>query len=125
MTRGMRGATTVTKNEENEILNNTKLLFEEMVEKNDVKPESVSHIFVSATKDINDCFPAKAIREIEDWTYTPVMCMTEINVPGSLARCIRIMLIANTDKDQQDIKHIFQNDAVQLRPDLIKKTGDS
>lgn len=125
MTRGIRGATTVEKNKTEDILSQTKLLFEEMIDQNMIEPELVSHIFVSVTKDINACFPAKAIREIQGWTYTPVMCMTEIDVPESLPLCIRIMLIANTDKKPKDIKHIFQNKAVQLRPDLIEKTGDS
>src|SRR5699024_6913639 len=116
--------TTVTNNETAEILFNTQKLFEEMIAKNDIEPQAVSHVFISVTNDINACFPAKAIRELPGWTYVPVMCMNEIDVPGSLAKCIRIMLVARTDKNQQEIKHTFQNDAVQLRPDLIKKSGD-
>ncbi len=125
MTRGIRGATTVTQNEETMILDNTRLLFEEMIAENHIEPESVSHVFISVTADINACFPAKSIRDIDGWTHVPVMCMKEIDVPGSLEKCIRIMLVANTDKAQKDIQHIFHNEAIQLRPDLIKKTGDT
>lgn len=124
MTRGIRGATTVTHNEENLISKNTKLLIEEMIEKNDVEPQAVSHVFISVTKDINAGFPAKSIRQIPGWAYVPVMCMKEIDVPNSLAKCIRIMMVVQTNKGQQEIKHIFQNDAVQLRPDLVQKKGE-
>ena len=49
------------------------------------------------------------------------MCMREIDVPNSLERCIRIMLVANTSLSQQEVEHIYLNEAVQLRPDLLDK----
>lgn len=124
MTRGIRGATTVTQNEESLILASTKLLIEEMIEKNDVDPQTVSHAFISVTKDINAGFPAKALRQLPGWSYVPVMCMKEIDVPNSLSKCIRVMMVVQTNKGQQEISHIFQNDAIQLRPDLINKEGE-
>lgn len=120
MTRGVRGATTVTQNKQEIILTNTKLLVEEMIGKNNITPESVSHVFISVTSDINDGFPAKAVREIPGWSFVPVMCMKEIEVPNSLAKCIRIMMVIQTNKAQDEIIHIFQNEAVKLRPDLLK-----
>lgn len=120
MTRGVRGATTVTHNESELILVNTKLLVEEMIDQNNITPESVSHVFISVTNDINAGFPAKAVREIPGWSFVPVMCMKEIEVPNSLAKCIRIMMVIRTDQAQDEINHIFLNEAVQLRPDLIK-----
>src|SRR5690625_3586757 len=98
MTRGVRGATTVTENNAEQILKNTKLLIKEMVRKNNITPESVSHVFISVTKDLNATFPAKSLRELAGWKYVPVMCMTEIDVPGSLAKCIRVMMVIATDK---------------------------
>jgi chorismate mutase len=120
MTRGVRGATTVAHNEAELIFTNTKLLVEEMIEKNNITPEIVSHVFISVTNDINAGFPARAVREIPSWSLVPVMCMKEIEVPNSLEKCIRIMMVIQTNKAQDEIKHIFQNDAVQLRPDLIR-----
>ncbi|MYL56889.1 chorismate mutase [Virgibacillus halodenitrificans] len=120
MTRGLRGATSVLSNEEGQIITNTKALFEEMVNANDIEANDVSHVFISVTKDLNAAFPAKALRELPGYTFVPVMCMTEIDVPGSLPNCIRIMMVINTEKDQQNIKHIFHNEAVKLRPDLVK-----
>ncbi|RKQ37657.1 chorismate mutase [Oceanobacillus halophilus] len=120
MTRGVRGATTVSLNEEKEILKNTKVLVEEMIEKNDISASDVSHVFISVTRDLNATFPAKVLREIEGWKYVPVMCMAEIDVPNSLPKCIRIMMVTNTGLSQEEIIHVFQNEAVKLRPDLIK-----
>ena len=120
MTRGVRGATTVAHNEAEEILENTRLLVEEMIKTNSITPENVSHVFISVTSDINAGFPARAVREIPDWSLVPVMCMKEIEVPNSLEKCIRIMMVIRTDKTQDEINHVFLNDAIQLRPDLIK-----
>lgn len=121
MTRGVRGATTVVENKEKEIVMNTKQLVEEMIQANGIQAESVSHVFISVTKDIDACFPAKSLREISGWRHVPVMCMQEIEVPNSLEKCIRIMMVVNTDEKQSKIKHIFLNEAVQLRPDLTKE----
>lgn len=121
MTRGIRGATTVAENRADLIIENTKRLVEEMVTKNNVLPQDVSHVFISATKDITATFPAKGLRKLPGWTYVPVMCMTEVDVPKSLKRCIRVMMVVNTDKKQVDINHIFQNEAIHLRPDLARE----
>lgn len=120
MTRGVRGATTVDHNEADEIIKYTRTLVLEMAEKNSIRPEAVSHVFISVTKDIDAAFPAKALREIDGWKYVPVMCMQEIDVPNSLPKCIRIMMVVNTDKNQQEIMHTFQREAIKLRPDLLE-----
>lgn len=121
MTRGVRGATTVESNEAGEIIEHTRTLVLEMAEKNHIKPEDVSHAFISVTKDVDAAFPAKALREITGWKYVPVMCMQEIAVPGSLPKCIRIMMVVNTDKQQAEVEHVFQREAVKLRPDLLEE----
>ncbi|WP_284141294.1 chorismate mutase [Virgibacillus sp. LDC-1] len=125
MIRGIRGATTVIKNIESEILQNTKQLIEEMVTLNQVHPTSISHVLISVTPDLNATFPAKALRLLEGWTFVPVMCMTEINVPTGLPKCIRIMMVANTDISQDKVQHVFHNDAIYLRPDLQKEVEES
>lgn len=119
MIRGFRGATTVTKNDETEILNETEKLLREMIQANDIEPDKVSHVFFSVTEDLNAVFPAKVSRQIEGWRHVPVMCMKEIDVPNSLEMCIRVMLVANTPLSQQKVEHIYLNDAVKLRPDLV------
>ncbi|MNO25783.1 Chorismate mutase AroH [compost metagenome] len=116
--RGIRGATTVTKNEEAEILRETVILLREIVERNDVIAENISNVWITMTNDLDATFPARAIREIEGWEMVPLMCSTEIPVKGSLPKCIRLMVQMNTDKSQREIRHVYLNEAQKLRPDL-------
>ncbi|MCZ0701863.1 chorismate mutase [Natronobacillus azotifigens] len=120
MIRGVRGATTVSENNADEIILHTQTLAEEMIAQNEIYPNDVATVLVSVTADLNATFPAKPIREIEGWSYVPVMCMQEIDVPGGLAKCIRIMMTINTSKDQQEIAHVYHHEAKKLRPDLLK-----
>ncbi|MEW9674717.1 chorismate mutase [Lentibacillus sp. L22] len=124
MIRGVRGATTIEENNEQEIVTNTKELVEEMVDSNGIKPEDISHVFISVTSDVTAAFPAKSLRQIPGWVYVPVMCMQEIEVPGSLTRCIRVMMVTNTTMDQREVQHVFLHGAKQLRPDLIGEEGN-
>lgn len=121
MIRGIRGATTVEKNDSQQMIENTKQLLQEMIASNQVEAEDVTSVLITVTTDLDADFPAKALRLIEGWTYVPVMCATEIPVPESLPKCIRIMMTVNTERNQKDIMHIYQNGAVVLRPDLHSK----
>ncbi|MFT8321544.1 MAG: chorismate mutase [Bacillus sp. (in: firmicutes)] len=118
MIRGVRGAITVEKNEEKTILQATERLVKEMISLNDIQADDVASAFVSVTDDITAAFPAKVIRLQEGWTYVPVMCMKEMDVPLSLKKCVRIMFHVNTAVSQKDIKHVYLENAIQLRPDL-------
>ena len=118
MIRGVRGATTVAQNDEKIIIDATEELLREIIERNDIQPDSVCSAIISVTDDITSTFPAKALRRMEGWTYVPVVCFLEIPVPGALKNCIRIMLHWNTDKGQQEINHVYLKDAQILRPDL-------
>ncbi|MFZ4452281.1 chorismate mutase [Salibacterium aidingense] len=126
MIRGFRGATTVKKNTEEQIVNSTKRLLEKMIKENNIFPENVSHIWFTVTSDLDAAFPAKATRLIDGWQFVPVMCAREIPVPQSLPLCIRIMLTAETEAAQDEVHHVYLNDAVSLRPDLeLTKKRDS
>ncbi|WP_226666870.1 chorismate mutase [Metabacillus litoralis] len=120
MIRGIRGATTVDQNEANMIVEATSELLYEMIQKNNIHADDVAHVIITVTEDLNATFPAKALREIEGWTYVPVMCMQEIPVPGSLEKCIRIMMTVQSDIEQNQIQHVYARNSVVLRPDLIK-----
>ncbi|HSP22183.1 MAG TPA: chorismate mutase [Planococcus sp. (in: firmicutes)] len=120
MIRGVRGAITVAADQPEEILKETRCLIMEMVKENNIDPDDVASVIISTTTDISSAFPAKAVRTIEDWTYVPVMCTHEMDVPGSMPLCIRVMMHVNTSIPQKEIQHIYLNEAVKLRPDLIK-----
>lgn len=124
MTRGFRGATTVLHNDEAEIMQETRKLVLAIVKENNIEPADISHVFFSLTADLNAGFPAKVAREIPGWSHVPVMCMQEVAVPNSLEKCIRIMLVATSTLAQAEVHHIFLNEAVKLRPDLIDEKGE-
>jgi chorismate mutase len=119
--RGVRGAVTVTEDSNEEVLRETARLVTEMVKANDINPESIASVLITTTTDISSAFPARAIRSLDGWSFVPVMCTHEMNVPGALEKCIRLLMHVNTEKQQKDIQHIYLNNAVQLRPDLVKK----
>lgn len=121
MIRGVRGATTVSGNTEEEILSATEELVGKLIESNHIDPDSVASVFISATEDINSAFPAKALRKFAGWTFVPVMCMREMPVSNSLNMCVRIMLHVNTEQSQDEIVHVYLNEAILLRPDLGSK----
>lgn len=118
MIRGVRGATTVSANSEAEIIAATEEMLAKVIESNNIQPESVASVLISTTDDIDAAFPARALRKFAGWTYVPVMCMREIPVPGSLKKCVRVMMHVNTTVSQQDIHHVYLKGAVVLRPDL-------
>lgn len=117
--RGIRGATTVKENTSQSILKGTEELLKEILLKNEICIEDICSIFFSVTNDLNMDFPAKAARNI-GLDYTPLICMTEIPVPTDLKKCVRVLLHVNSVKIQKEMIHIYQNDAVKLRPDLKK-----
>jgi len=117
LVRAIRGAITVDDNKKDLILEGTKELLEKIVEENDICEEDIISIIFSVTNDLNAAFPAAAAREM-GWTNIALMCTNEINVPGSLEKCIRVLMHINTDKSNKDIKHIYLRKARTLRPDL-------
>ena len=121
--RGIRGATTVEVNEERTILEATVELLKQLVDANGIVPEDIASIIVTVTQDLDAAFPARAIRQLPGWELVPLMCALEVPVKGSLEKCIRLMVHVNTDKRQDEIRHIFLGRARELRPDLAGAAG--
>ena len=117
--RGIRGATTVTADTPDLILQATRELLEEILAANDgMRPEDVASALFTVTEDLASTFPAQAARQM-GWGLVPMMCAREIPVPGSLPRVIRVLVHWNTDMAQNQITHVYLRDAVRLRPDLV------
>lgn len=114
--RGVRGATTVVENEAREILAATRQLLALMIRLNGIESVDVASGVFTTTSDLNAVFPATAARQL-GWMSVPLLCGHEMEVPHSLPRCIRILLHWNTDRNQDEIHHVYLKDAVQLRPD--------
>ncbi|MFD0670409.1 chorismate mutase [Cohnella sp. GCM10027633] len=119
--RGIRGAITVATNEEKPILDATIELLNDIVEVNRIVPEDIACVWVTVTQDLDATFPARAIRQMAGWELVPLMCSLEVPVKGSLEKCIRLMVLVNTDASQSDIRHVYLGGARVLRPDLSAK----
>lgn len=119
MIRGLRGAITIESDKPEYVLEETAKLALAVAEANQVKPEDITSIIISTTPDITSAFPAKSVRSMEGWQFVPIMCMHEMNVEGALPLCIRVLIHANTELAQDQVRHIYLNDAVKLRPDLV------
>ena len=117
--RGIRGATTVTADEPDLILQATRELLEEILAANEgMRPEDVASALFTVTDDLVSTFPAQAARQM-GWGLVPMMCAREIPVPGSLRRVIRVLVHWNSELPQNAITHVYLREAVKLRPDLV------
>ncbi|MFO7634336.1 MAG: chorismate mutase [Caldilinea sp.] len=114
--RGVRGATTVDRDEREEILKATRELLALVIHLNGIQPEDVASAIFTTTPDLSAAFPATAARQL-GWLDVPLMCSHEIDVPGSLGMCIRALIHWNTETPQQEIQHVYLKDAQSLRPD--------
>ncbi len=117
--RGIRGATTVEKDNAELLLEATRELLVAMLEANDiVSYEPIASIFFTTTPDLCSTFPAEAARAL-GMTTVPLLCNQEIPVTNRLPRAIRVMMQVNTQKTQSEMKHIYLREARSLRPDLF------
>ena len=114
--RGVRGATTADANTREAILEATRQLLALMIHVNKIEPDDVASAVFTTTTDLDAEFPALAARQL-GWFDVALMCYHELDVPGSLRRCIRILLHWNTEKKASDIVHVYIKNAARLRPD--------
>ncbi len=96
-TKGIRGAITVDYNSEGDIKNATLELLNEMIKKNNIDKDKISHVIFTTTDDLNAAFPAKFARLDLGWDKVAMMCFHELDVPESLKMCLRIMIVVNCD----------------------------
>ena len=115
--RGVRGATTADSNSRDDILTATRQLLALMIHINEISPDDVASAIFSSTEGLDAEFPALAARQL-GWLHVPLICTHEINVPGSLDHCVRILLHWNTEKKQDEVRHVYTKEAIKLRPDL-------
>lgn len=116
--RGIRGATVAEQDQAETILQATRELLDAILRANPtLKTADLASVFFSLTEDLAAAYPAQAAREL-GWDQVPLLCSREIPVPGSLPRCIRVLLHWNTDLPQHTIRHVYLGDAAELRPDV-------
>jgi chorismate mutase len=115
--RGIRGATTVESNDRHEILAATTELLELLISQNGLRAEDVASAIFTMTADLDAEFPALAARKL-GWSEVALLCTREIPVPGSLPRCIRVLLHVNTERRANEMHHVYIRGAANLRPEF-------
>ena len=116
--RGIRGATSVTDDDPQQIHDATKELVQQILDRNQITEfdDIISAIFTT-TQDLTSAFPAEAARHI-GMNLVPLLCAQEIPVQGSMPHCIRVLLHVNTERSPSEIEHVYLREAQKLRPDM-------
>ena len=112
--RGIRGATIADDNTQQSILEVTVELLTAMVESNDIDVDDIAAAYFTTTQDLNAEFPAAAARRL-GWNNTALLGGVEVDVPGSLNRCIRILILVNTDKQPEELVNVYLRGTETLR----------
>jgi chorismate mutase len=115
---GIRGATTVAANEATLILAATDELLARLIEPNDPNPPAIVSALFTVTRDLDAAFPARAAEDF-GWNIVALLHSSEIPVPGSLPRCIRVLVHAYSDRTRDEVRHVYLREAVGLRPDRV------
>lgn len=115
--KGLRGATTA-ENTIEDISNSVVTLVNEIIAANEILVEDIGAVIFSATKDLDAIFPAACARKIDGFSAVPLFDCQQMEVEGAIEKCIRVLLLVDTNKKQKDLKHIYQKGAKALRPDL-------
>lgn len=115
--QAIRGATTVTADCAADICDATTELLRNISLRNRVTAAEIVSVSFTVTPDLRSEFPARAAREL-GWDDVAMLCSSSIPVPGSLPRCIRVMIHAYTSMPQSDLRHVYLHGARKLRPDL-------
>lgn len=116
----IRGATTVTSNNKNEILKETSKLIKTIILKNELNNEDIISMCFTMTKDLDAVYPSVAVRELLDIHDTPMLNFEEKYIQESLEKCIRVIMYVNSEKTKSDINHVYLNESKGLRKDLTK-----
>jgi chorismate mutase len=117
--RALRGATTLDEDTSEQMHVRVKALLAALFERNGLGPDDVISIVLTATPDLHSAFPATAARAagLDD---VPLLGAQELDVEGSLERCVRVLLHVETERSRSELQHVFLEGAVRLRPDLAR-----
>jgi chorismate mutase len=113
--RGIRGAISVSANNKKNILAATEKLLTEMTKANKIEIKDIAAIFFTTTPDLNADFPAAATRELGWPSNLALLCGHEMNVPDALPHCLRVLMLVNTEKEPEEIIHVYLGEAKKLK----------
>jgi chorismate mutase len=106
-------------NDRAEILAGTAELVTEVVNRNDLSTDDVISVVFTATPDLTAEFPALAARKL-GFQEVPLLCASEIDVPGAMPRVVRLMMYIETDKPRSAVQHVYLRGAAALRLDIAQ-----
>lgn len=115
--RAVRGATQVEGNTRDAILGGTAEMVQEMLDRNGFSADDLISIVFTATPDLTADFPAYAARQL-GLRDVPLLCSTEIAVPGAMPRVLRLLAHVDTDMSRDEVRHVYLHGAAALRRDL-------
>lgn len=115
--RAIRGAIQVAENTRDEVLDGATELVLEVMRRNGVSADDLISILFTATPDLTAEFPAYAARQL-GLTDVPLMCASEIAVPGAMPRTLRLLAHVETARPRSDVRHVYLRGAAALRTDL-------
>lgn len=116
--RAIRGATTASENTIEAMRDAVRELLKDIEIRNQLKHDDVISVIFTVTPDLDAVFPAAIAREYPQWTNVPLLDLQQMQVKGSLEKCIRVLIYVNTNKAQTEMYHCYLRQAEKLRPDL-------
>lgn len=114
ITKGIRGAITVKENTKEALKEAVLALLHEMIKRNNISKENISHVIFTLTHDLNADFPAKYARIELGWHDVAMMCYNELDVPNSLSKCLRVMIVINCSSEFEP-EFVYLDGAKNLR----------
>ena len=114
ISKGIRGAIVVEENTSEAIGAATIKLLQEIVKRNNIEIDIISHVLFSLTKDLNADFPAKYARINLKWKDVPMMCFQEVDIPSSLKKCLRVLIVINCSENFEP-EFVYLDGAENLR----------
>lgn len=113
----IRGAI-CAQNTKQSIYDSSAQLVSTILDTNNIDTDVVTAIIFSVTADIDVANPATAVRKVLHIDDVPLFCTQEMHVVGSLAHCIRVMVLCDNNLSKADVVHCYLGDACVLRQDL-------
>jgi len=120
--RGIRGATTVPDDGAASIGEAVRELLDAIVEANRCNAADVAAVWFTVTDDLPAASPAAEARA-SGWEDVPMLVVREHGGAAGVPRCVRVLLLWNTDRMQRQIRHVYLREAARLRPDLLPADG--
>ncbi len=117
--RAIRGATQLEEDVRDHMLERVAEMVTDVMEANGLEVDDFISVIFTATRDLVSEFPAYAARRL-GFGEIPLICARELEIDGSMPRCVRMMAHVETDLPRADITHVYLHGAAALRSDLTR-----